>query len=411
MSNVIVIGGGAAGLLCAGFAAREGCAVTVLDRNTRPARKVMITGKGRCNVTNNCAPDDFIKNVRTNGRFLYSAVNAFAPQDAMAFFEGLGVPLKTERGNRVFPVSDKAVDIVDAMTRFAKDAGAKFLLGERAVAVERQDGRVSGVRLESGELLPAGAAVIATGGRSYPLTGSDGDGYRMAKALGHTIVPPRPSLVPVICRESFCAELMGLSLKNVTLTLKNQKGKAVYSELGEMLLTHFGVSGPLVLSASAYMKDAPESYRFAIDLKPGLSEQQLNARLLRDFAEYQNRDFDNALDKLLPRTLIPVVVRLSGIPGGTKVHSVTKEQRKKLAGLIKSFPLTPKALRPIDEAVITAGGVSVREVDPRTMRSKLVPGLYFAGEVLDVDAFTGGYNLQIAYSTAFLAARGICAEE
>lgn len=405
--EIVIVGGGAAGLLCAGFAGNRGLAVTVADKNARPARKVLITGKGRCNVTNDCAPDEMIRQVRTNGRFLFSAFSAFAPADAMALFERLGVPLKTERGRRVFPVSDQASDIADAMIRFAKDGGARFLQKERVTEVLTREGAVTGVLLESGKTLRAQGVVIATGGRSYPLTGSNGDGYELAARLGHEIIPQRPSLVPIVTREKWCAELMGLSLKNVTLTLTDGREKQVYSELGEMLFTHFGVSGPLVLSASAYMKDGPAAYRMTVNLKPALTKEQLDGRILRDFGEFCNRDLGNALDKLLPQKLIPVVIRLSGIPPETKVHSVTKEQRGRLAELLQALPLTPKAFGSLDEAVITAGGVSVKQVDPRTMESKLVKGLFFAGEVLDVDAFTGGYNLQIAYSTAYLAAEAL----
>lgn len=407
--DAVIAGGGAAGLICAGFAGQRGLRVAVIDKNARPARKVLLTGKGRCNVTNDCAPEDFIRNVRTNPRFLYSAIHAFGPRDAMALFEELGVPLKTERGRRVFPVSDKSADIAGAMIRFAKDADADFFQKERVTAVLCTGGAVGGVKLESGRTVSAGAVVITTGGLSYPLTGSDGDGYRLAKQLGHTVVPPRPSLVPVVVAEPWCADLMGLSLKNVTLTLRDAKNKVLFQELGEMLFTHFGVSGPLVLSASAYMAGAPDSYRMTVDMKPALDERQLDARLLRDFNEYKNRDFSNSLDLLLPKKMIPVVVALSGIPSDVKVNSISREQRRQLVTLIKAIPLTPKALRPVEEAVITSGGVSVREINPKTMESKLVKGLFFAGEVIDADAFTGGFNLQIAYSTAYLAAHGICA--
>lgn len=402
----IIIGGGASGLLCAGLAAGHGAEILVAERNARPARKVLITGKGRCNVTNNCPPEEIIRNVRTNPRFLYGAVNAFPPADVMALFESLGVPLKTERGRRVFPASDQASDIAGALTRFAQESGARLLTGKRAAEITAENGAVTGVRFADGETLEADGVVIATGGKSYPRTGSDGDGYRLAAALGHTVVPQRPSLVPVLTRERWCAQLAGLALKNVELTVL-QKGRAVFREQGEMLFTHTGVSGPLVLSASAYMDGDPALYAMTVNLKPALTPQQLDARLLRDFAGYKNRDFSNALDKLLPRTLIPVAVELSGISGGTKVHSVTKEQRGRLVSLLQALPLTPRGFGSLDEAVITAGGVSVREIDPKTMQSKLVKGLYFAGEVIDVDAFTGGYNLQIAWSTAYAAARAL----
>ena len=405
MDNLI-IGGGAAGLMCAGFAARAGKKVTVLERNASFARKVRITGKGRCNVTNNCPPEEIIRNVRTNPRFLYSAVNAFSPADTMALFEGLGVPLKTERGRRVFPVSDRADDIASALIRFAQDNGAFLLTGKRAGKLLIQESRIAGVALTNGETMKANTVVIATGGMSYPKTGSDGDGYQLAAAVGHSIIPQRPSLVSVLLKETWCGEVSGLSLKNVELSLL-KKGKKIYQELGEMLFTHKGVSGPLVLSASAYMSQEPENYQMLLNLKPALTPQQLDNRLLRDFAEAKNRDFGNALDRLLPRSLIPVAVRLSGIPSTLKVHSVTREQREAFAALLQAFPLTPVAFGSLEEAVITSGGVCVNEINPKTMASKLVEGLFFAGEVIDIDAFTGGYNLQIAFSTAVAAANSI----
>lgn len=409
MSRVVIIGGGAAGLCCAGFCAQQGLQTIVLEKNARAGRKLMITGKGRCNLTNNCTPELFLQNVRSNPRFLYSASEAFTCADTIALFEKLGVPVKTERGGRVFPISDKAMDVVDALTRFAKENGARISYHTHAVAILQKESRVTGVKLDDGETIDANAVVIATGGLSCPLTGSNGDGYRLAAQLGHQIVTPRASLVPILTKEKWCAQLMGLSLKNVTLTLKNNKGKPLFSELGEMLFTHFGISGPLVLSASSYMTDTAADYRIEIDLKPALDAQQLDTRLLRDFSEQKNRDFINALDKLLPRKLIPVVVQLSQIPPETKVNAITREQRRHLVALLKALPLTPVGFRPIDEAVITAGGISVKEVNPKTMQSKLVNGLFFAGEVLDVDAFTGGYNLQIAWSTAYLAALGAAA--
>lgn len=402
-----VIGAGASGLVLGGFAARGGLAVTILDKNARPARKVLITGKGRCNVTNDCTPEEFLTQVRTNPRFLYGAIHTFSPADAIAFFEGLGVPLKTERGRRVFPQSDKAADIVDALSRFARDNGALLRPKTRAMAIQVKDGAVDGVVLEDGSFLKADAIAVATGGLSYPRTGSDGDGYRIAQSVGHTIVQQRPSLVPLVLRDKWCAELMGLSLRNVTLTLTDKKGKKVFSELGEMLFTHFGISGPLVLSASAYISGEMQDYRLSVNLKPALTPPQLDARILRDFAEQQNKDFGNALDGLLPRRMIPVLIRLSGIPEETKVHSVTREQRLKLVSLLQELPLSLKGFGAIEEAVITSGGVSVKEINPKTMESKLVKGLFFAGEVIDVDAFTGGYNLQIAYSTAYAAAQGM----
>ncbi len=407
MAELIVVGAGAAGLMAAGAACRLGHRVTVLEHSEMPGKKILVTGKGRCNVTNNCTPEEFIRNVRTNPRFLYSAIHAFNCQDVMEWMEGLGVPLKTERGNRVFPVSDSARDIADALTAFAREGGAHISTG-KVVRLLLEDGRAAGVELEDGTCLTASAVVVATGGMSYPATGSDGSGYELARQAGHTIVPPRASLVPVECTGDFYSSLMGLSLRNVTLSLYAKGGKKpLYSELGEMLFTHFGVSGPLVLSASSYMKGAAGDYRMEIDLKPGLDRQQLDTRILRDFEEQKNKDFRNSLGALLPRTIIPTVVRLSGISPEAKVNQITREERQRLEEVIKAFPLEPKALRPVEEAVVTSGGVDVREVDPKTMESRLCPGLYFAGEVLDVDAYTGGFNLQIAFSTGFLAARSL----
>ncbi len=402
--NVVVIGGGAAGCIAAGAAARRGHTVTVIERNPRPARKVMITGKGRCNLTNNCTVDEMIAAVRSNPRFLYSAVSAFTPQDTMALFEDLGVPLKTERGRRVFPVSDRAVDIVDALAAYVKTGGARFIEG-RATALDIRDGAVCGVTLEDGRTLPSDAVVIATGGASYPVTGSTGDGYTLAEQAGHTIVPPRPSLVGLESPDLFCLDMQGLALKNCRLTVEDTvKRKVLYTDMGEMLFTHFGVSGPMVLSASAYMADmTPDRYRLTIDYKPALDAAQLDARILRDFTERRNLDIQNALGALLPRVLIPVILRLADIPAGTKCHTVTREMRHRLATLIKAMPVRVGGFRPLSEAIVTAGGVSVRQVDARTMRSKLVAGLAFAGEVLDVDAVTGGYNLQIAFSTGMAA--------
>lgn len=400
----IVIGGGAAGLFAAGWAAKSGLRVLVLEKRERPARKILVTGKGRCNVTNHCSPQEFIAAVRRNPRFLMSAIYAMTPQDTMACFEELGVALKTERGNRVFPVSDRAMDIADALVRFARQGGVQIKQTTVSELIQRDDA-VVGVKTEAGEEFFAPLTILATGGKSYPGTGSDGSGYTLAAAVGHTIIPPRPSLVPIICEntDKQFTTLMGLSLRNVTLNLIQKKtGKVIYSELGEMLFTHFGISGPLALTASSYM-DVPTDYRITIDCKPGLTPEQLDARMLRDFEGSPNRAFGNALEALLPHSLIPVVAAKSGIPAERRVNQLTREERQKLGVLIKAFPLTPQALRPIEEAVITAGGVSVKEIDPRTMRSKLVKGLAFAGEVMDVDAVTGGYNLQIAWSTGYLA--------
>ncbi len=410
-ADVIVIGAGAAGMLAAGKAAERGLRVVLLERNERPGRKVMITGKGRCNVTNACSRETLISAVKSNGKFLYSAFSTFSPEDVMAFFERLQVPLKVERGNRVFPKSDRAADIVDALFRFAKDAGARFQTG-RAESLLLEEGNVKGVRLCDGTEYTSRAAILCTGGLSYPKTGSTGDGYRLAKQAGHRIVDPAPSLVPLVAHEYWVPRLQGLSLKNVKVTVTDrEKGKTLFEEQGEMLFTHFGLSGPLILSASAHIKDfSNRRIRIKIDLKPALSFEQLDARLQRDFKEYQNKDFANSLDKLLPRKLIPVIVELSGIGGSTKVNQITKEQRRSLAGLLKGLAVTAVAYRPIEEAIVTAGGVAVSEVSPKTMESKLCRGLYFAGEVLDVDAYTGGFNLQIAFSTGFLAGRSVLSE-
>lgn len=408
MKRLVIIGGGAAGLkaaISANFVLRNSDAsVTVVEKNTRPARKVMITGKGRCNVTNNCDNETLVLNTPKNGKFLYSAFSKFSSKDTMAFFESLGVPLKTERGNRVFPVSDKAVDIVDALVKSVKSGGAEIICGE-AERIETVDNKVMGVHLKDGTFLPADAVIIATGGLSYPVTGSTGDGYKMAQELGHSITPLKPSLVPLECHEGFCSKLSGLSLKNVTLSFFEEgKKKPIYTELGEMLFTHFGISGPLVLSASAHLRYMDKKkYIAVIDLKPALSAEQLDKRILRDFSEELNKDFSNSLDKLLPKSLIPIIINLSGIPGDTKVNQISKEQRKTLVDVIKELKLHIIGFRPIEEAIITSGGIPVKEIDPSTMGSKLVKGLYFAGEIIDVDAYTGGFNLQIAFSTAFLA--------
>ena len=370
-------------------------------------KKLRITGKGRCNVTNNCDIKTVLANIPGDGRFLYSALNRFEPRDTMALFESLGVPLKTERGNRVFPVSDRSHDIANALERAYAHAGGR-VLHAAATDILTRDGAVSAVVTTEGTI-DCDAAVVCTGGMSYPLTGSTGDGYRFAQQFGHTITPLRASLVPLESNDPWCAEMQGFSLRNVTLTVYDEHNKQVYSDLGEMLFTHFGVSGPLVLSASAHMRDfSQHSYRLSIDLKPALDEKKLDARILRDFQKYANRDFKNALYDLAGHAMIPVLVRLSGIPEDTKVNTVTREQRHKLVELFKHFPVSVCGTRPFSEAIITSGGVSVKEINPRTMASKRMPGLYFAGEVLDLDAYTGGYNLQIAWSTGYVAGSAVC---
>ena len=390
MRRVLVLGAGPAGLIAAATAAQAGAQVTLCERNEKPAMKLRITGKGRCNVTNNTSSlDELIANVPVNGRFLYGAFSRFMPSDTIKLFESLGVKLKTERGNRVFPCSDNAHDVADALVNYAKSSGVRFIQK----------------RITSLDECEADAVIVATGGVSYPKTGSTGDGYELAKQAGHTITPPKPSLVPLECHEGFCAQLMGLSLRNTALELwDEQLQRVLYKDFGELLFTHFGVSGPMALSASSHMrKMSTERYRLRLNLKPALSAEQLDRRLLRDFSENPNKNFINALNELLPKSLVPVIVRLSGIPPGLKVNQVTKEQRQALIALLGRFELTVTGFRPIEEAIITSGGVCVDEVHPGTMQSKLRPGLYFAGEVLDADAYTGGFNLQIAFSTGYLA--------
>ena len=409
MAKVLVIGGGAAGLLAAGTAAQRGHEVTILERNERPARKVMITGKGRCNLTNHCTLiNELVAQVPTNGRFLHGAFSRFMPQDIMELVEAEGVELKIERGNRVFPVSDKAVDIVDALVRFATKNGAKLRQG-RATALLLEDGAVKGVKTEDGDTIFADRVIVATGGMSYPLTGSTGDGYTLAKQAGHTIADPKPSLVPLVCHEGFCSDLQGLSLRNVAITVRDMTNyKEVYTDFGEMLFTHFGVSGPMILSASTHLRPMEKGrYEIHIDLKPALSHEQLDARVQREFLAASNKNFINALDSLLPKKLVPVIVRLSGVKPSLKVNQVTREMRGRLVNLLKDLKVTVNGFRPIEEAIVTSGGVHVKEVDPKTMQSRLCEGLYFAGEVLDVDAYTGGFNLQIAFSTGHLAGESV----
>ena len=408
MKNLVIIGGGAAGLMaaCSAASAESNIKVTVIEKNSRPARKLMITGKGRCNVTNNCDVPSLISNTPKNGKFLYSAFSQFSSKDTISFFENCSVSLKTERGNRVFPVSDKASYIVDALVNKVKKLGCEIVEG-KVSEILLSDSLINSVKLEDGRTVPADSVIIATGGMSYPLTGSTGDGYKIAKALGHSVTDIIPSLVPLECHEGFCSKLSGLSLKNVTLSVfEKDKKKPVFKELGEMLFTHFGISGPLVLSASAHIRHIDKKEYYAvIDLKPALDSETLDKRILRDFSESLNKDFSNSLDKLLPKSLIPVIISLSGIPQGIKVNQISREQRALLVKVIKNLKLNITAFRPIEEAIITSGGIPVKEIDPSSMSSKLIAGLYFAGEVIDVDAYTGGFNLQIAFSTGNLAGK------
>lgn len=407
-NSIFVVGGGAAGMMAAITAAENGAQVTLLERNDRLGKKLYITGKGRCNVTNDCAPEDFFQNVPRNPRFLYSAIYAFSPREVMAWFEARGCALKTERGNRVFPQSDKSASVIDALRAELRRLGVR-VLQERALDIVTQDGAVCGLKTDGG-FHKTERVILATGGCSYPQTGSTGDGYRMLEKLGHTIVPPVGSLVPLVEKGYDCKQMQGLALKNVTLRLVNQKGKTVFEEFGELLFTHFGLSGPVVLSASAHMNEK-DSYTVLLDLKPALDEQKLDLRLLRDFEKFQNRDFENALVELLPRSMIPVIVRRSGIPAEEKVHSITREQRRALLELMKRFPVEIACKAPVEEAIVTSGGVKVSEIEPGTMQSKRVRGLYAAGELLDVDAYTGGFNLQIAWATGRAAGLAAACEE
>lgn len=406
--KIVVIGGGAAGMMAALSAAEQGAQVTLLEPNERLGKKLNITGKGRCNVTNNTDIEGLLANIPRNGKFLYSTFNRFNSADAMNFFEKLGVPLKTERGNRVFPVSDSAFDISAALERRLKDLKVQ-VLRDRASALKIEDGAVCGVVGERGRY-SAEAVVLATGGVSYPATGSTGDGYRMAAQLGHEIVPPHGSLVPLVSEDEACRQMQGLALKNVELTVLNRKGKAVFREFGEMLFTHFGVSGPLVLSASAHLRNwEKETYRLSIDLKPALDEQKLESRILRDLGEAPNRSVERIFSGLVPHSMVPVILNRLGMDPQQQANAVTREQRRALVQLLKHFTMPVTGPRPVAEAIITSGGVKVGQVQPATMASKLVQGLYFAGEILDVDAYTGGFNLQIAWATGHCA--GVSAAE
>lgn len=400
--EIIIIGGGPAGMMAACTAAESGASVRLIERNAQCGIKLNITGKGRCNLTNACDEAALMQNMTCNAKFLYSAFYAFPPNHVMDFFESLGVPLKVERGNRVFPVSDQAKDISGALKRRIHQLGVQVLQG-RCKEILTTGGIVSGVLLEDGRRLASERVILATGGQSYPRTGSDGDGYRMAAALGHRIIPTHPSLAPLLAEGSACGRLEGLSLKNIRLTVQKD-GKPLFTDFGEMVFTAKGISGPLVLSASAHLeRKTTFPYDVLLDLKPALDLETLDKRLLRDFGEQLNRDFSNALSGLLPAKMVPVLVEYSGIPKDEKVHNITKAQREGLCRLLKGFPLRLIGMGSWHEAVVTAGGVHVKEINPKTMESRLVPGLYFAGEILDVDGYTGGFNLQIAWSTGFCA--------
>ena len=398
MYDGIVIGGGPAGLYAAVHAARQGSKVLLLERNDRLGKKLLITGKGRCNVTNDASAQEVLQNIPRNGRFLYSVMENHPPRAVMDFLQAQGCPLKTERGNRVFPVSDKSQSVLEALKSAAVKAGVTIRTG-RVTEVLTADGHVSGVRTEK-ETVPCGWVILATGGLSYPTTGSTGDGYKMAQKLGHTVTACEGSLVPLETEGTDCPDMQGLSLRNVAVKLLNEKGKVLYKDFGELLFTHFGISGPTVLSASAHLKG---SCRFSIDLKPALDEGKLNDRILRDLETYRNRTMENALTDLLPRSMIPVVLRRLNIDPHLQANSLKKQDRRALVELLKNFTVTVTGKRPVAEAIITSGGIKTSEIDPKTMESKLVGGLYFAGEVIDCDAYTGGFNLQIAWATAYAA--------
>ena len=408
MSKVLIVGGGAAGMLSSVFAARRGHEVCLYEKNEKLGKKLYITGKGRCNLTNACDMEGLLESVRTNARFLYSAFYGFTNQDVMAFFEQEGLKIKTERGGRVFPLSDKSADVLDTLRRSMKKAGVQIYLNTEVKEVLAKDGRAAGLLLADGRRVEGDAVMVATGGLSYPVTGSTGDGFRFARELGHKVTACQPSLTPFNVREDFVKELQGLSLKNVELRIFNGK-KEVFREFGEMLFTHFGISGPLVLTASSFVGAlaAKQELRAVLDLKPALTAEQLDQRVLRDFDSNSNKSFKNAVGGLFPAKLTPVMIAKSGIDPDKKVHDISREERQRFTALIKNLEMTVTGLRDYREAIITKGGVAVKEINPSTMESKLVPGLYFIGEVLDLDAVTGGFNLQIAWSTAYAAGNAV----
>lgn len=405
---VVVIGGGAAGLMAAITAAQNGADVTVIEKNADVGKKLLITGKGRCNVTNACVTQEIFENIPTNANFLYSAIYGFTNYDVMDFFENCGVPLKTERGERVFPQSDRARDIVDALKRKANELGVKIIRG-RAEAIITKGEKISGVKTDT-QVVFADKVIVATGGKSYPKTGSTGDGYKIAQKIGHSVTKIKPALVPVETMEDTSA-LMGLSLRNVSVSVFDKNNRKLHSDFGEMLFTHYGLTGPLILSSSSHMGENPGGVRIEIDLKSALDEETLDKRILRDFEKYKNRNFENALSDLLPSKMIGYIIERSQIDRFKKVNSITKEERKRLLYTLKHLTFTVKGYRSVDEAIVTSGGINVKEINASTMESKMVKGLYFAGEVIDVDAYTGGFNLQIAFSTGALAGEKAAKEE
>jgi predicted Rossmann fold flavoprotein len=404
MKRVIVVGAGAAGLMAAGKASERGLEVLLTEKNDRVGKKLLISGKGRCNITNSTDINGLIENIPGNGNFLYSSFYSFSNSDLVQFFNEKGLETKVERGGRIFPVSDRAKDVVDTLYNYVVKSGTKMMLKAPVQKIRVRNGNVTGVLLKDGRELDCDSVVLATGGSSYSGTGSTGDGYAMAGMLGHTIVTLKPSLVPLVAREEWVSELQGLSLKNVSIALYNKNGRKIYTDFGEMIFTHFGVSGPLILSASRHILEyGYKDIRLVIDLKPALSEETLDSRLQRDFEKFSRKQYKNCLDDLLPQKMIPVVIKLSGIPQDKPVNQITKEERRKLASLLKGMEIGITGSRPIEEAIVTAGGVDTDEINPSTMESKLVKGLFFAGEIIDVDGYTGGFNLTIAFSTGFLA--------
>lgn len=403
--DVAVLGGGPAGMLAAGTAASMGRNTILIEKNEKLGKKLFITGKGRCNVTNAADFDEFMKNIPKNNKFFYSAFNSFSNEDLIALLNSLGLKTKTERGGRIFPESDKSSDVIKALEKYLHMYKAEVKLNTKAIEVRQENGMVSGVLLENGHFIECSSVIICTGGVSYPQTGSTGDGYKIAEMTGHSVTELIPSLVPLVSGDEFIKDLQGLSLKNVAIKAYADD-KQVYEDFGEMLFTHYGLSGPIILSASFFISEhlrRNKSIKLAIDLKPALSEEELDKRLLRDFEKNTNKHFKNSLDELLPQKLIPVIIMLSGISEAKEVHQITKEERKSLVRLLKNLTVTIKGTRPIEEAIVTSGGIKLKEINPKTMESKLVKGLYFAGEVIDLDAFTGGFNLQIAFSTGYVA--------
>lgn len=404
MKTVVVIGGGPAGMMAASTAADNGANVILLEKQHRLGRKLLITGKGRCNITNDCDVEELIENVPTNGKFLYSAFYTFTNYDAVNMFNSLGLATKTERGKRVFPESDKALDVVKALEKQIKDKKVKIILDAKVNKIIAKENKIEKVIYNNNEVITCDSVILATGGMSYPLTGSTGDGYKFAKSLGHTIISPKPSLIGIEVQENFVKDLEKLSLRNVAITVINSKNKKIYDDFGELEFTKYGLDGPIIKSASCRMKDtSKENYKINLDLKPALDEEKLDKRIIKDFTKYTNKNFENSLDDLLPKKLIPIIIELSEIPRHLKVNQISKKQRLNLVHLLKNLTFTVKRYRPIEEAIVTSGGIKVSEINSSTMESKIINNLFFAGEIIDVDAYTGGFNLQIAYSTAYLA--------